>query len=420
MKKPTQAMKLALAVGFVASQMAIAADLKAPFSLPSARVLPKGVRNLSYKDVIAGANERYANNGQPVALANAMNQPISFQRVIDSKKEAWEKAAIEQAMLDLGKTPDDSFGSTTGDVNVSATAHVPVLAWGLTNKFTFAVAVPIIQSTVNVDTGVVQQNPQLHAQMVAALNSKGVSTKVAELNDKMANAIPEKLNEYGYHTIQNENKTALGDIKLVGKYNFVQQAEHLVTANLEVTLPTGKDVDVNEVVDVASGDEQTDVGVGMNYDYNLSETLTLSTGASYTVQLADRAARRIPEFSYSRLSPDIDGKSERDLGDIAAAQFGTAWNFKGMNLGAGYTYQYKGADRFNGSAYSSERYDWLEIDTRQNMHAVQLVAGYDTIYLFKKKSFPAPLKVLFTHTRVVDGKNVVKDPLYALDFNLFF
>ena len=101
-------------------------------------------------------------------------------------------------------------------------------------------------------------------------------------------------------------------------------------------------------------------------------------------------------------------------------QLAGTWSYKGFNLGAGYSYQTKGKDRYSGDEFSGERYNWLEQDTKQKMESVQLSAGLDTIYLFRKKAFPAPLKVMVSYTNVLSGENVVKDPLYSLDFNLFF
>jgi hypothetical protein len=398
----------------------MAADLRSPFSTPSAKLLPKGVRNFSYKGVYASATDRYSNAGTTVTVGDALNQSITFQKAIDSKREAWEKAALEQTMLDMGKSPNDSFGNTTGEVKVSATAHVPVFAIGLTNKLTMAVVVPVVESSVHVDHGVVQTNEALHKEMVNKLSGKGVPSSVAELDSKMFNPIGIKSKEYGYADPQNEEKTKLGDVRLVSKYGLIENSGHILASTFDLTLPTGQDADVNDLVDVPSGDEQFDVGVGLAHDYSLSDNITLSSSANYTWQLADNSSKRIPEVSYSKATPDVDTNVRRDLGDIAAAQLGATWSSKGYNLGAGYAFQYKNADQFSGDAYSSERYGWMSQDTVQRMHSLQLIGGFDTIYLFRKKAFPAPLKILFTHARVLEGKNVVKDPMYALDFNLFF
>ena len=399
---------------------AFAGDLKAPFAFPSSRVLPKGVRNLSTKGLFASASERFDGNGNTVALGEALNSTITFQKVMDSKKEAWEKSAIENVMNYLGKNPDDSFGTATGNVNVVATARIPVFAIGLSDKLTLALAVPVIQSDMKVALGVVQENETLHQEMLAALNASGASSKVAEFTAKLSAPVAEKLKEYGYDQLQNAQKDELGDIKLVAKYNFVTNEKFSATGQFDVTAPTGKDQDVNKIVDVASGDDQTDLGLGLFVDYFVTPEFTLSGTIGYTNQLADTNPERIPEVSYSRATPDVDNNTNRDLGDMTNLQVSGLWSYKGFNLGAGYSYQTKTADRYSGNLFSSERYDWLEQDTKQKMESVELTAGLDTIYLFKKKAFPAPLKVMVSYTNVLSGENVVKDPLYSLDFNLFF
>ena len=241
-----------------------------------------------------------------------------------------------------------------------------------------------------------------------------------EFTNKLSSPVAEKLVEYGYDSLQNTQKDELGDIKVVAKYNFVNNDKLVATGQFDVTAPTGKDQDINKIVDVASGDDQTDLGLSVFVDYLLTPEITLSGTVGYTNQLADKNAERIPEVSYSKATPDIDYNTKRNLGDMTNVQLAGTWSYKGFNLGAGYSYQTKDKDRYDGSEFASERYDWLEQDTKQKMESLQLSAGVDTIYLFRKKAFPAPLKVMVSYTNVLSGENVVKDPLYAIDFNLFF
>jgi hypothetical protein len=397
-----------------------AGDLKAPFAFPTAKVLPKGIRNLSMKGLFASASQRLNENGETVVLANSLNSEITFKKVYDSKKTDFDKASILNVMHRLGKDFDDSFGYSTGDVRVAATARVPVIAYGLNKKLTVAMAIPVISSSMKIKTGVVQQNETLHSNMIQTLNDSGVPTKVVETLNKLSMPISEKLNEYGYLAAQNEEKDELGDIKLVGKYNNYQDERLMVTSQVDLTLPTGKDANVMEVVDVASGDDQTDLGLGVAVDYQLLPSVTLSGSLGYQWQLADNNAERVPEVEYSKATPDIDWNTERDLGNSANLQLAGVWSYKGFNLGAGYSYQAKEKDLYSGTKYSQERYDWLSQETKQKMESMQITAGLDTIYLFRKKAFPAPLKIMFTYTNVIDGMNVVKDPLYSLDFNMYF
>ena len=106
----------------------------------------------------------------------------------------------------------------TGNVNVVATARIPVFAIGLTKKLTVALAAPIIKSDMKVALGVVQN---IHQEMIAALNASGASSKVTEFTNKLSAPVAEKLSEYGYEKLQNTQKDELGDIRLVAKYNFV-------------------------------------------------------------------------------------------------------------------------------------------------------------------------------------------------------
>ena len=164
--------KIIITVGALLIGSAFAGDLKAPFAFPTSQVLPEGIRNFSTKGLLATATEKYDGSGNVVSLGNPLNSTISFQKVMDSKREAWEKSAIEDVMNFLGKNPEDTFGRATGNVNVVATARVPVFAMGITKKLTLALAVPVVKSDMKVALGVVQENEDLHRSMIAALNAR--------------------------------------------------------------------------------------------------------------------------------------------------------------------------------------------------------------------------------------------------------
>lgn len=407
-------------LALIATSATFANPIQTPFVLPSARVLPKGVRNLSYKGAIINANRKFDENGQNVTIAEPFFQPLSFGKIMEGETDPAKRGLIEDTMNALGANPEDSFGDTTGQVNVKVNAHVPVFAWGVTKRITVAAVVPVVKSSLNVDAGVMQRNAALHQKMIADIQSKGASAKVVEFVEKMNQPIPEKLEEYGYQPLQNENKTELGDIRLISKFNLVNNELNRLTLTGALTVPTGKDQDVNKVVDVISGDGQTDIAVGADYDFLLNDSLTFTVGTLYTVQLADNNPERIPERVDSKLSKDIDPNTRRDLGDIWMLAAATSFSYKGFMAAAGYNLQLRQRDHYEGSLYEQSRYDWLAEDTYQRMHAAMAKIGYDTIHLFRQKKFPVPLGVSLTHTQVIGGKNVVNDGLTALDLNLFF
>ncbi len=399
--------------------MVRAADLKPPFTFNNAKVLPVGVRNLSYKGAMIDGNDKYSNEGSSVALANPLIKDITFQELIDGKMDPTEKGALQQAMYSIGANPEDTFGQTQGQVNVEAMAHVAVFAWGLTPKITVGTVIPTLQSSVNVKVGMVQQNSALYQSMIAALQDKGADIKSAEFISKMANPINAKAAEYNYKPIENENKTELGDMRLLAKFQALDKEESRLTFQADITLPTGKPLDKDKLVSIASGDGQTDVGFSAYYDYSFNEPTILSISTGYTAQLKDSLALRVPERESSKITPDTDYKVSRDLGDLVFFQTNITYT-NNYTLSAGYTFQYKEEDSFSGKTYEPERYKWLSKDTRQNMQSLLLSVGYETVTAFKAKRFPAPLTISLNHARILTGKNVVKDPLTSLDFSLFF
>lgn len=366
------------------------------------------------------ANTKFNNSGQRVTVGDPFNKRITFQDILDGKDSYVDKAGIKQMMHSIGASEQDMIARTTGQVNIVADAHIPVFAYGLGKRLTVAIAIPVVHSSTNIDVGNVQANQNFINGFRKALKDKGADDKVVEFNKKMIDPISEKVKEDNYLQMNNENKTLLGDIKLVSKYNFFENETNRLTLSLDISLPTGKQADVNKVVDISGGDGQTDVGFGLAHDLQVLNILTLSYAAAYTFQFADHTAKRIPTKSTSSLSPDIDDNTWRDLGDNFLIHLATKFHYQGFHFDTAYSFQYKERDVYAGNKYEKERYEWSSKDTRQNMHTIQVSLGYDTITLYKKKQFAAPLSVTLNHTRVVAGKNVVNDPLTSLDFSMFF
>jgi len=412
--------KLLPLLSFLFATSAVAGDLKPIFISPTAKVLPKGVRNFTYKGVSRAASEKFSDTGENVSVAQPLEKDLTFQNIIDGKIDSDEKAAIQQVMATTGSSLDDTFGQTTGTVNVEAMAHVPIFAYGITEKITAAVVVPVVNYSYQMDLGVSQQNASLYAEVEKALADKGVSDKIDEFYEKIDSPTLSKFDEFNYDQPLSERGTKLGDIKLVTKYQAMNEVNYRVTFQGELVLPTGKDQNINRAVDVASGDGQTDIGAGVNFDFVLNSVFSIGANTNYTVQLSDTNPERIPIQSNSKASPDIDLNTERDLGDIWSTTVGARYSESGFSIDMGYSYQYKQADEYTGTAFDNERYKWLEFETEQYMHSAQLTVGFDTLSLFKAKKFAVPLAVALNHTRVLSGRNVVNNPLTSLSLSVYF
>jgi hypothetical protein len=402
------------------STVTFAGDLKPVFLAPTAKILPKGVRNFNYNGVSRSASEKYSDSGQATSIAQPLEKELTFQNIIDGKINADEKAAIMQVMATTGSSLNDTFGQTTGTVNVEAMAHVPIIAYGVTDKVTAAIAIPVVNYSYQMDLGVAQENAELYNKVEKALRDKGVSDKVDEFYEKINAPTLSKFDEYNYNQPMSESGTKLGDIKLVAKYQALNGVKHRLTVQGDVTLPTGEDQDINKAVDVASGDGQTDLGAGVFYDYVVNSNLSFGTNAFYTVQLGDTNEERIPIQSNSKASPDIDRETDRKLGNIWGATLGSRLENDKFSFDLAYSYQYKQRDEYSGTKYTAERYFWLAEETEQYMHSAMVTLGFSTVNMYRSGSFPVPMAVLLNHTRVLDGRNVVNNPLTSMTLSVYF
>lgn len=402
----------------LATTAVMAGNLSGPISLPAAKTLPKGVRNVSLLGVMVEGNDKYSSNGEIVSLADPFYQPLSFSKIVAGQDDPTKAAEVETAFDKVMADGADSIGDVSGQVNLTANATVAVFAYGVSNKVTAAIAVPVIKTSLNVSTAVNQKNTALYNSLKQNLNM--APGKKEEFIQKLSAPVNEKLSEYGYKELVDEDETKLGDIKLVSKYKAFGNAKNAVVLTAEFTLPTGREEDINKAVDLPGGDGQLDTGLFANYDFYYNSWLTFSAQAGHTVQWSDTAEKRVPFTNESKLTPYIDKSVERDLGDISMAAMAAKINYEGVNFGVGYSHQYKDGDSYSGSVYKKEWYDLIGKETTQRMESVTLNAGYDTISLFKKKKFAAPLSLTGTFSKPISGKNVVKDSVTTVEFKLFF
>ena len=248
------------------------------------------------------------------ALGDPLNSAMTFGNMIDGQYSSQDKASLEAKMFEIGRTRDDAFGQTTGQVNATASVSVPIFAMGITKKTTAAIVVPIVRTSINVSTGVLQTNGQLYNDFRDAISvSQGA---LEEFDRKTSDPINSSLSQYGYEPLENINDTRLGDIRLVLKHQLIQTDKNRSAVSFSTNLPTGQQADPNKVIDIQAGDGQLDVGIGFAHDFRITPALDFTMNFEYMAQLADTDEKRVPYSFTSKLSPDIDTNINRDLGDM--------------------------------------------------------------------------------------------------------
>ncbi len=418
---------------------AFAQDVRAPFDLETARVLPKGIRNPRIKTVFTNIDDRFDAQGIAQPISAKLNKTVLFSDVIAARGTEEEKNILRGLLANAGLSESDSPGFTSGDIAVGVTVLAPVLAWGFTDWWTAAVAVPV--SFVNIKaTSAFVAGPA--AQTFVNQVSKSGVYSANEAADKMNNAINEKLSRLGYQPIASKSFAALGDIRLVNKFKVLDKTtgsfNHLLSLKAETTLPTGQTQSPDDLLSIPVGDGQWDIGAGVAFDetlairsdmsregvcgLNFNADLRLNVFGGYVAQLPATAEVRLPTSASDSLSADKE-QVWRDFGDTV--QTGTSLTLDilgtGFTLGAGYMFQYMPKSSVSNGAFAEERYRLLEdLYPERSLHTGILMAGFSTLDFFRAKKFPLPFQTNISYSAPFAGRNTTTNSMFQAELVLFF
>lgn len=398
---------------------AFAADLKAPMELESAQVLPEGVRNPRFKNLFMSIDTRFNNLGQREPLGNKLNKEVTWGNLLTKQNSDADRQRLIGLLQASGIDPAvGGPGTTSGQVNTFVDVKVPVLAVGLTNRLTIAVAAPVMKVDVSADTGFLG-NESGDRFLKNLCDSDPV--KCNEVKNKLTDATNQKLTEFGYEPIQSHQVKGLGDIKFVSKYLFFEDDKNKFSLKGELTLPTGIPPNPDKALDIPTGDGQWDVGVGLIWDAQITERIKLNHFAGYTVQLPDRIERRIPT-AVDTLSKEKEFLV-RNLGDLWSSGISLSYGFPavGLTFGGGYHLQYLSQTTYQDGAHASYRYRLLEMEfPDQIAHSTILVATFSTVEWYQSNQFAVPFQANLAYSKPFAGRNITQNDVLTAEMVLFF
>ncbi len=395
-----------------------AAGLTTPFSLGSTAVLPKGVRNVRVGGITTMVDGWYNDTGVTAGVAEPFNQQLSYGRLLKAESNENLKLNVESQLRNQGVELDTIAGTSYADINTRAVVTLPTIAYGLTEKWTLAMAVPIVYTNLSIATGFVG-TPQLQ-QLVDNFSQK--SQKQTQLiEEKLTDVIATEISNKGYKPLQSEEQTRLGDVVLVAKFLAHKSLNYSWALTNTITLPTAHVRDVNKVVDPTPGDGQLDYGIASTVEVPVNARLNIIQQMGVNIQFSDTRETRIPFTNEERLSSDVDYGASRDLGDQVYSSLGASYSFlPTFGVGGSYTIAYKERDQWRGSLASPERYEVLGVETEQFMQAAFLQTTFSTIPLFQAQKFPLPMMASVGVGKVIDGRNVRHNSVWSMDVSIFF
>lgn len=407
-------------------QIVEAGNLTAPFDAETAAVLPPKIRSPRFKFITMGIGDKFDNSGVSLPLGNTLNKTVTWQNLMDNPtNDSVDQQLIAGTAADSANANGRTFslnnspGKTVGDVKLNLNVQVPIFSMGLTDKWTVAVAVPVYRVSIDVATGFQRSE---EGQQWINYTCGSNQLKCNETTQKLQDPINQKLTSHGYQPIRDENFSAVGDVKLIGKYQFSKTDNSAFAIKPFVTLPTGTRPNADKALDITTGDGQLDIGATVSWDRNIKGQFNFNSYSTYNIQLPDQLERRIPKSSDDPISLDKE-LVERDSGDQYAFGAGVSYGSPsgGLMASVGLSYQYMNSTSFKGTKFAPQRYEYLNGQfPLQDLYAANFTLAYATIDQFRQKEFLLPLQGALSYSRPLRGRNVTTNDVITAELVMFF
>ena len=388
-------------------------------ALDSADVLPAHINSPQIKvGVISGIGQRYTEDGTLMSVTDYTSMTF------DSKKLVSLEPRIQQLISVLNQFGQQNLGTalTLGTLHINVSPEVnylaPVHAFGITNRWTMAVGVPIIKYRNEISLTQSGSNLETIRQHAGGISPE-LDSAFDELNVGLVASAQKLLAAKGYKPIKTRNDSFVGDVQLATLYQFYNNKRLAVLSKTIFNLPTGPKDDPDDLTDLTSFGTSSVDQAGL-VTFMVTPKFRLSAMLTLRYNLPDKITKRVPTSDGDAL-PDASTKEEvtRKTGDMATLSFTTNnWFFNRWSAGVGVDIGAKMADTYSGDR--GTRYDLLSSGTDQTFARVRAGITYDTItaYLAKKAFMPAQITYTFSDT--IRGRNTERQVLNELWFTMFF
>lgn len=390
------------------------------FGFENTKVLPKGVRNLTIKNLQTTIDQKSDQKGSLQPLSKPLAKDLKFKNIVNGE-EGVKKAALE-AFLNYEKfNLDDSVGKFYADMQGSVRVVAPIFSYGLTENLTIAIAIPYYHAKMGINLAF--RANQTADDFIMRLHSEGYNQTAAaqEAADKMRDAVGElnkKLVENNYRPLENWEGQGLGDMTVAAKYRFYNGDILKISTTNGLMAPTGKTADPNILNGIPFGDGGWDIFSSIGFDEYLSESVFLNQYVKYSYQTY---ARRDIRLATEDESIEVPLKNTRyKLGDKIDAGLSLQYEpSNGLVSGIGYTYFNKYGDRYELSDFRAAKAK-IEGETDETNHYGEARLGYSSVPAFQRGEFGVPFSATLEYKKHLASKHSVVRDMVSVDFAMFF
>ncbi|MBP6218216.1 MAG: hypothetical protein KA436_06495 [Oligoflexales bacterium] len=383
------------------------------------KVLPKGVRSITFRSVSTDLSEKSNSSGELIPLASALEKDVTFKSVVN--REIGSKKMLLQSFLHDKFAMEDSLGKFSADMRGSVSVFAPIFSYGITDEISAGFSLPYYRAKMAVRLGF---KPSPSAEKFVSLLQHQDSHQNAEARTvvyKLNHAVEglnAKLSQNGFAEIEDWEGQGLGDITLAAKYRFLNRSAVSVANATGFVLPTGRTLDANTLIGVPFGEGVYSMFSSFVMDSQLGAGFIFTDYLKYSYLQPGRRELRLKteEESIEVAKENVSFK----LGDRVDA--GAALKYEpwfGLTAALGLNHSKKFSDRYAMNQYPESKKAW-EKDTGQWSQRLEARLGYTSVPAFQRKEIAIPFSSSLEYSKTIKSKNSVVKDLMTFDVVVYF
>lgn len=379
--------------------------------------LPEGVYSPAIRHGhVNGLDQRFNDKGSLVSLTDI--NAIEFNAKTLSKFNSQAQNLIHSLNRFGAFKMGDSLNLGTLEIHARPQIDytAPILAKGITNRWTLAIGIPVIRYTNEVTLSQSFSNIGYYKQEFAGLSTELDQALETDLGASTQQALQEK----GYRRLENRSQQFIGDIQLVSLYKLYEQADMTLILQSTLNLPTGPAYDPNDLLALNNTFHKTSLENSLAWSKWFSPSWKFTPYVSLKYTLPEKIDARVPT-NEDDILPDqntIESVNRKDgLGYEIGLQNAVDLSDQ-FQVSLDYRVGAKDTDQFSGARQT--RYDLLSKDTFSRWQKISFEITYSTVKSYFRKSSAVPFILGVNFFDTLSGVNIERRFGQEISFTLFF
>jgi hypothetical protein len=398
-------------------------------AIVSAEVLPKGVRAGAF--VWGGSStvtSSFDEKGDVRSLARPLNRSVTLDDIAESEPDVKTLENVLNSLGPMGLGEQLFLSNIYSDVKVNEQRYVTGLLWGVTDRLSLGVIVPVVkrETRVSFDVDIVNNAKALQAKIGHLPRVREGLQQFIDAGISPEMFVSEIFTSNGYIAPTYHSFNALGDIELESRYRFYKDERLSLALRSTVKLPTARhETDLRNLFDREAGEGVPSVKLGVAQSLQLlPHRLSLHTAAFGTYRFAGRKTVALPQDPSEPLAnlndPTQIETVQKELGASANSDVGLMLDFwkGGVSFMTSFQSLVRAADKYSGTRGLD--YARLNANTAGYEHGVEFSLEFSSVPLFLDKKALAPAKLSFSWYQPLAGKNMIYAPYGRMDAILLF